>query len=583
MTKATEVGDGWTTGLHHFIDSWFPPHISERLHRLVPILPHGTIDDLNRLIAGEGLAFEGISSQRIAVTCLRRLGELILGEPLVLIARAEIELTHSCNFHCAYCPSRPIEGSDRGSLGKHEVESLIKLYHRAGCRHMYFNGGEVSLLDYVPDLVRLAASLGMQVGISSNGSGSVEFYRQLVDAGLSYAHISFDSCFPQAFEKLTSVAGSWNKINSTLAFLCGEAKRINPRLLVVANLVLTEETLRSLPSTTRHLINLGVDDIKIMPAFSESRTLDSLRHLFRTSIEPELRTMLATAKEYPVFLMRLSRLFSGKIHGVEACEKGTLSGCDLQVDQAMVRADGVYAPCFIYMAWNYRAQDYGIGSVDLDLSTRSELARKSFSERYSLYPTCASRCPDFIRDGNGRIQAVVSDCIASLLRSLHSEAGLTVGEVTVRCENLLALRNCAGAGPVPDMFAIPYAYAEDLDRILLALAEEGLRMATPVTDLKCANEWRSGSPIVDFWLRVYSGQSEEGRLEHFLYRAGAPSRVDRHRIQAALTRNGVVPRCLRVSVHSQDVLIAQARIVIPPFLTCGTIEERVAPGLPCGG
>lgn len=566
--------------LPDFIDSWFPAYSAARLRRVIPFLPENTVDDLDKLISGESTNFESISGQRIAGTCLRILGELLLDETLVFIVRAELELTHSCNFRCQYCTARRHEVGIGPAFNEDNVASLIHLYRRAGCRYIHFNGGEVSLLECIPDLVRLAVTLGMKVGISSNGSGSVEFYRRLVEAGLSYAHISCDSYSPQAFERLTSAPGAWGRTNSSLSFLCSEARRINSQLLVVANVVLTEETLRTLPSTMRYLTTLGVDDIKLMPVFAERHAPSALRKLFYTSIKPELQKILGAGSQYPMFRMRLARLFSRNIFGMEDCDKRSLTECYLQSDQVMVRADGVYAPCFIYMSRNYMAQDYGIGSVRGDLGSRSVLARRVLHETYSRNATCATRCPDIIRDANRKIQAVISDCLAAMLRQLDSDGGVLVGRIMVTAESLFGVDEQRNAVPVTrNMLAIPQIYEEELPFILRALAGVGIQVER-VGDSKCVKGWEGDSVIGDKLLRLYATQSGKGC---FCYRVVSTSSLDRPKALAAIRAGAVAPRRLLVSLYSKDVVRAHARIVVPPLLTGRLAEGEATRNLPLPG
>lgn len=548
--------------LHTFIDSWFPLQIAGHLHQMIPELPDNTVEDLSALIKGSGIAFECMSSQRIAVTCLRTFGEMLCGQMLLLTVRAEIELTHRCTFHCKYCTARNRSVNRKSTLTNQKVASLIRLYADAGCKYLHFTGGEISLVDYVPALVRLAASLGIRTSISSNGSGSTEFYRRLVKAGLGDAHISFDTCLPQLFDQLTGTLGSWNRADATLKFLCTEGKQFNAQLSVVANLVLTAETLLSLAMTTRYLLSMGIDDIKLMPVFGDDSALDKLSAIFRSSIEPEVLGILQAYQGLPMFRFRLARLFSGRIHGMEDDEKYSLSDCALQMDQAMVRADGIYAPCYIYMCHQYAMPDYRMGNIRNGLALRSKFAREALRDTYVRDWTCKGHCPEIIRDANGTIRTVVSAGVTEILRSLNSDRGIVVGKMDVDYNTFTSPVTCCTADMPNVWLAIPYMYGDHLGEILRIPAYDGLQVEA-ATDCFCILGWHSDKPIVDRLLRLYFDRSGE---RHFVYQVISPNRPEVSRVSAAITE-ALLPKLLLVSLCLTGCRRTEAKIAVPPVLS----------------
>ena len=459
------------------INSWFPPSAAPRIISLLSILPDRTIRDISDLLGENYLNFESISNQRIVFTALRILSRIFFVSSEPLIIRAEIELTHRCNFACKYCRTRLPASYKEKTLSKQEILTLIHCLSLAGCRYIHFNGGEISLLDYVPDLVAEAVACGMKVGVSSNGSGSIKFYRRMVESGVSYLHISFDIVDSVDFERLSSCPGSWSRVTSVLHFLCNEGKTLNPDLFVVANLVLREETLFRLPQTIRYLINIGVDDIKLLPAFSEDANLRELESLFSAAIKPEVDTLLNEICGFDMLKMRLNRLFVSRIHGLDrgTRSKRMLSACEICTEQVMLRRDGVYTPCYIYMRENYKTPDYGMGTVNDDLRTYCENASNALRDKYLSDSTCIAHCPDMIYNANYKAQELVVNCIAEMLKVYDCERGLVVGDIRITYKDLEACFHTPAKPRRPyHVLGIPFIYADQVERVLSVLSRTGL-------------------------------------------------------------------------------------------------------------
>jgi sulfatase maturation enzyme AslB (radical SAM superfamily) len=175
-----------------FVVSEFPETVARILLEVVDELPNSCVLYLIHLIEQpEGFRFESIASHRIAFCVLRILQRIYSANSFPLIYRGEIELTHKCNLSCAYCNDRRTVKADENRLDYKALKQLLTELSLMGCRYMHFNGGEVTLLPELPKVVAHATSVGMRDGISSNGTGPLEAYKEMVASGLSFAHISF--------------------------------------------------------------------------------------------------------------------------------------------------------------------------------------------------------------------------------------------------------------------------------------------------------------------------------------------------------------------------------------------------------
>ncbi len=521
--------------------------------------------ELNDLLEEtNAFSFETISNQRIIYTALRILSRIFspLSEPSLI--RAEIELTHRCNFNCTYCRTRLPLSCEENSLNHCEIVSLINKYSAAGCKYLHFTGGEISLLDNVPSLVSTAVALGMKVGVSSNGSGRIPFYRTLIEAGTSFIHISFDEISELRFECLTSHKGSWRPVASTISFLCREAKALNPDLFVVANVVLTEQNVKFLPQTIEYLIDLGVNDIKLQPALGKTPDLTRVGDHFQTEIKATIEKKLVRMQRCDILKLRLNEMLTGRTHGIGGSGlKHSLSACEICTEQAMVRADGTYAPCYIYMRENYSAHEYGMGTIKDELIDYCNRADIALSNKYSTDHTCLSHCPDIIYYANYRSQEIVVNCIASLIKSYDRSKGITFGELTLTYKDLEA----PFYRPKKEfldyhILAIPTPYFDQLQGVLSLVGS-----SQPIEDQALVQgfKFEDSDPKTDVQATIVQRVLSRFKNQYLLYKTKRLTCDEIERIKQHANEI-LKQKLLKVHLFWGEVEIASSRIPIPPVI-----------------
>lgn len=103
-----------------------------------------------------------------------------------------VDVTHRCNMTCANCyvPNRSIPDLDR--------QWLISIFERLPRgRYLRFIGGEPTLRDDLPELIRAARACGHHPMVISNGLrwANRAYVRELKDAGMQIAYLSFNGGF----------------------------------------------------------------------------------------------------------------------------------------------------------------------------------------------------------------------------------------------------------------------------------------------------------------------------------------------------------------------------------------------------
>ena len=138
---------------------------------------------------------------------------------------SEIALTYRCNLKCKFCYAGCNETANPcGSGDEMKVEEvklvLDKLFHDAKVPSVSFTGGEPTLCQELPELVKYAKELGMRVNLISNGTLITEkLAKKLADSGLASAQLSLESHRAEAHDLITGVRGSYDKTIKALGYL----------------------------------------------------------------------------------------------------------------------------------------------------------------------------------------------------------------------------------------------------------------------------------------------------------------------------------------------------------------------------
>ncbi len=120
---------------------------------------------------------------------------------------ANIDLTNRCNMKCPIC----FADTTSEYLYEPSYEELVQMMKNlrdekpVPCKAVQFSGGEPTVRKDLPDIIKKAREFGfMQIQIATNGvklAESVDYCRQLRDAGLNTVYLQFDGITPDVYEK----------------------------------------------------------------------------------------------------------------------------------------------------------------------------------------------------------------------------------------------------------------------------------------------------------------------------------------------------------------------------------------------
>lgn len=122
---------------------------------------------------------------------------------------ALLEVTNRCNLRCRYCFANGGSGNDEPSL--EELKDAIReIVRQCGQPLLQLSGGEPTLRDDLPELIRFAKEAGCSyTQVNTNGirlTREPDFARQLAEAGLDIVFLQFDGTRDDIYEALRGTA-----------------------------------------------------------------------------------------------------------------------------------------------------------------------------------------------------------------------------------------------------------------------------------------------------------------------------------------------------------------------------------------
>lgn len=128
---------------------------------------------------------------------------------------SEIALTYRCQNKCLFCYAEsPNRGAQVHEMTTDEVKTIIdRIFDDAHCPTVSFTGGEPTLRDDLPELIRYAKSKGMRVNLITNGLRCADsvYVSELKEAGLDSAQVSLEGPDPQVHDLVVRHPGAFER------------------------------------------------------------------------------------------------------------------------------------------------------------------------------------------------------------------------------------------------------------------------------------------------------------------------------------------------------------------------------------
>ncbi|WP_457619898.1 GTP 3',8-cyclase MoaA [Methanopyrus sp.] len=201
------------------------------------------------------------------------------------VRSVRISVTMRCNMACVYC-HREGERPGKSELSAAEWLRLLRACAEIGVRKVKITGGEPLLREDLVEIIENAEDFE-ELSLVTNGVLLSKYASDLAEAGLDRVNVSLDTVDRKLYRKLTRSHFSPNDVIRGIEVAVSEG--LTP---VKVNVVLTSETVRTLPALVEELVGLEglklqlIEPMGSIPESRPARAEDGLRAL--SEYEPEL-------------------------------------------------------------------------------------------------------------------------------------------------------------------------------------------------------------------------------------------------------------------------------------------------------
>jgi radical SAM protein with 4Fe4S-binding SPASM domain len=300
--------------------------------------------------------------------------------------RMDLAVTYRCNNDCAHC----YNARERNfpELGTEQWFKILDQLWALGVPHIIFTGGEATLRDDLPELIRHAESNGQITGLNTNARrlSDEKYLQKLVDAGLDHVQVTLESCDEHIHDEMMCAKGAFKQT------VAGLKNALASGLYVMTNTTMLRTNVHKIPDTLDFLAEIGVPTVGLNALIYSGNGLTVGTGLKENELQPILdiavrkteehgqKLIWYTPTQYCEFDPTASNL------GVKGCTAALYSMC--------IESNGDVLPCQSY----YTA----LGNILTDPwdSIWNHKLSVQLRERQSLPAKCEG-CPVLAECGGG--------------------------------------------------------------------------------------------------------------------------------------------------------------------------------------
>lgn len=172
----------------------------------------------------------------------------------------ELFLNYACQAKCAFCYNPPITDELlRRELSLAQAAAALYAAAKGGARKLNLHGGEVTLRDDLPKILRLARKVGFsEITLVTNGVrlGDLRYVKSLIAAGVTHVRMSVHGPDADSHDPIVVVPGAFERLTRGISHL----KRLG--IPVGFNFVLIRENAALLPAfLQKFVVDEGHDDV----------------------------------------------------------------------------------------------------------------------------------------------------------------------------------------------------------------------------------------------------------------------------------------------------------------------------------
>lgn len=302
--------------------------------------------------------------------------------------RMDLAVTYRCNNDCPHCYNAR-ERSFK-ELSTSQWKRILDHLWELNIPHVVFTGGEPTLREDLPELIRYAEGIGQITGLNTNARrlSDSSYLTELVHAGLDHVQITLESHDPQIHDQMVNHIGAWEQTTA------GLKNALDSPLYVMTNTTMLKNNRESIAETLDFLSELGVPTLGLNALIYAGRGKDVDSGLKDT----DLQRLLTIAKEKTETSgQRLIWYTPTRYCHFNPLDMGLgVKGCTAALYNMCLEPNGDVLPCQSYYQplGNILEKDWeDIWNHDLAVHIRERNYVPEACQQCSLLPDCGGGCP----------------------------------------------------------------------------------------------------------------------------------------------------------------------------------------------
>ncbi len=254
--------------------------------------------------------------------------------------RMDLAITYRCNNDCSHCyNARP---RDFTELPTEKWKAILDRLWEIGIPHVVFTGGEPTLREDLPELIRHAQMNGQITGLNTNGRRLRDrhYLDTLVEAGLDHVQITLESHDAQIHDRMVNCRGAWRQT------VAGIQNALDSSLFLMTNTTMLRHNAPWIGETLEFLASLGVPTVGLNALIYSGKGVTCGTGLG----EEELSPLLEVAKQ--ITAQNNQRLIwytpTQYCHFDPAALELGVKGCTAALYNMCIEPDGGVIPCQSY-------------------------------------------------------------------------------------------------------------------------------------------------------------------------------------------------------------------------------------------
>jgi radical SAM protein with 4Fe4S-binding SPASM domain len=311
----------------------------------------------------------------------------LMVQPLAPV-RMDLAITYRCNNRCNHCYNPAQRNTPE--LSTRQWKQILDMLWQIGIPHIVFTGGEPTLRNDLPELIKHAESNGQITGINTNARrlGDPSFLQLLVDAGLDHIQITVESHNPGIHDAMVTSNGAWQDT------VTGLKNALETRLYIMTNTTLLDLNSPYIAQTLDFLASMGVHTVGLNALIYSGKGETSKSGL----PESQLSSLLEIARHKTSFYHQKLVWYTP----TQYCHFDPLQlelgvkGCSAALYNMCIEPDGNVLPCQSYYSplGNILTKSWDdIWNHELAIRLRNRQGLPVECNQCSLVIECGGGCP----------------------------------------------------------------------------------------------------------------------------------------------------------------------------------------------